>query len=129
MNNSIVNWFRFASPYSFYPVAGKMMPWFWLLAAVFGAAGLWIRFFLAPTDATQGEGYRIIFVTCRHGCRCSSTVMATWAGIGLALNAPRHDGGPGAHRRADGVLHLDRRLLGQADVGHLVGWDARLTSN
>ena len=62
MSNGLINWFRYASPQSFYPLAGKMIPWFWALTAVFGIAGLWLSFFVAPTDAVQGEGYRIIFI-------------------------------------------------------------------
>jgi heme exporter protein C len=42
---------RFASPQQFYPLAGRMVPWFALLAAISGAIGLWIGFFVAPTDA------------------------------------------------------------------------------
>ena len=53
MSNGIVQWFKYASPQSFYPLAGKMIPWFAALAAVFGIAGLWVGFFVAPTDATQ----------------------------------------------------------------------------
>ena len=40
MSNRIINWFKFASPQSFYPLAGKMIPWFWALAVAFGIAGL-----------------------------------------------------------------------------------------
>ena len=54
--------YRFSSPQTFYPLAEKMLPWFWVAAALFGIAGLWISFFVAPTDATQGEAYRLIFV-------------------------------------------------------------------
>ena len=32
-----ISWFRFASPGSFYPVAGRFIPVFWVLAAVFGS--------------------------------------------------------------------------------------------
>ena len=32
------------------------------LAIAFGAVGLWIGLFVAPTDAQQGDSYRIIFV-------------------------------------------------------------------
>jgi heme exporter protein C len=89
MNNRIVHRFRFASPATFYPVAGKMIPWFWLAAALFGVAGLWVSFFVAPTDATQGEGYRIIFVHVPASWMSMFIylVMAAWAGVGLALNA------------------------------------------
>ncbi|HMA09335.1 MAG TPA: cytochrome c biogenesis protein CcsA, partial [Ramlibacter sp.] len=88
MTNRLVNWFKLSSPYSFYPVAGKMMPWFWLLAAVFGAAGLWVSFFVAPTDAVQGEGYRIIFlhVPAAWMSMVIYVAMAFWAGIGLVMN-------------------------------------------
>jgi heme exporter protein C len=54
MSNRIVNWFQLASPANFYPVAARLQPWFWALAGLFGAAGLWVSFFVAPTDATQG---------------------------------------------------------------------------
>jgi heme exporter protein C len=66
-----------------------MIPVFWTLAALFGAAGLWMGFFVAPTDAQQGEGYRIIFVHVPASWLSMFIymVMATWAGIGLALNA------------------------------------------
>jgi heme exporter protein C len=89
MSNRLINWFRFASPHNFYPLAGKMIPVFWALAAVFGAAGLWMGFFVAPTDAQQGEGYRIIFVHVPTSWLSMFIymVMAAWSGIGLSLNA------------------------------------------
>ncbi|MFC5498246.1 heme ABC transporter permease CcmC [Caenimonas terrae] len=86
--NRVVHWFRFASPAGFYPVAGKLIPWFAALAVLFGVAGLWVSFFVAPTDATQGEGYRIIFVHVPASWMSMVIylAMAAWAGIGLALN-------------------------------------------
>lgn len=87
-NNKLINWFRFASPQSFYPLAGKMIPWFWGLAAIFFVVGLYISFFVAPTDFQQGEGYRIIFVHVPAAWMSMFIylVMAFWAGLGLALN-------------------------------------------
>ena len=89
MNNRVINWFKFASPISFYPVAGKLLPIFWVLALVFGVAGLWISFFVAPTDAVQGEGYRIIFIHVAASWMSMFiyVVMAAWAAIGLVFNA------------------------------------------
>ena len=89
MSNSLINWFKFSSPSAFYPLAGKMIPWFWALAAIFGAAGLWLGFFVAPTDATQGEGYRIIFIHVPTSWMSMFIylVMAGWAAMGLSLNA------------------------------------------
>ena len=55
-------WTRFASPARFYPVAGKLAPWYFAAAALWLALGLWLGFVVAPTDAQQGEVYRIIFI-------------------------------------------------------------------
>ena len=45
-----INWFRYASPQTFFPLAGAMIPWFAWAAAVLCAAGLYVGFFVAPTD-------------------------------------------------------------------------------
>ena len=89
MSKQFTNWFKFASPQAFYPLAGSLIPLFWVLAIVFGAAGLWMGFFVAPTDATQGEGYRIIFVHVPTSWMSMVIylVMAGWAAVGLSLNA------------------------------------------
>ena len=54
--------YRFASPATFYPLAGRMVPWFYAAAAVFAAAGLYVGLIAAPTDFQQGEAYRIIYL-------------------------------------------------------------------
>lgn len=84
-----INWFRFSSPQTFYPLAGKLVPWFASVAALLAAVGLYISFFLAPTDFQQGEAYRIIFVHVPAAWMSMFIylVMAGWAGFGLALNA------------------------------------------
>ena len=88
MDNKIINWFKYASPQSFYPLAGRMIPWFWALAAIFMVSGLWIGFFVAPTDFQQGEGYRIIFIHVPAAWMSMFiyVVMAFWSAIGLAWN-------------------------------------------
>ncbi|MEW6293733.1 MAG: heme ABC transporter permease CcmC [Pseudomonadota bacterium] len=65
-----------------------MIPWFWGLAAIFFVVGLYISFFVAPTDFQQGEGYRIIFIHVPAAWMSMFIylVMAFWAGLGLALN-------------------------------------------
>jgi heme exporter protein C len=57
-----VNLFYFSSPPTFYRLAGFMAPWFFVAAALLAAAGLYVGFVVAPTDAQQGEAYRIIFI-------------------------------------------------------------------
>jgi heme exporter protein C len=83
-----LNLYYFASPATFYPLAGKLVPWFALLAAALCAVGLYISFFVAPTDFQQGEGYRIIFIHVPAACMSMFiyVVMAFWSAIGLAWN-------------------------------------------
>ncbi len=87
-NNRLINWFKLSSPSTFYPVAGKLIPFFWGLTALFGVIGLWISFFVAPVDAVQGQGYRIIFIHVPASWMSMFIyiVMAVWAGIGLIFN-------------------------------------------
>jgi heme exporter protein C len=88
MSNKIVNWFRFSSPATFYPLAGKMIPWFAWVAAILIAVGLYMSFFVAPTDYKQGEGYRIIFVHVPAAWMSMFIylVMAGWSALGLIFN-------------------------------------------
>lgn len=87
-SHSLINWFKLSSPSTFYPVAGKLIPFFWILTFLFGAIGLWISFFVALVDAVQGQGYRIIFIHVPASWMSMFIylVMAAWAGIGLVFN-------------------------------------------
>jgi len=66
-----------------------MMPWFAAAAVALIAVGLYVGFFIAPTDATQGDAYRIIFVHVPAAWMSMFlyVIMAIWAGLGLGLNA------------------------------------------
>ena len=70
-----MNIYKYASPASFYPLAGKAWPFFAVIAAILVAVGLYISFFVAPTDFQQGEVYRVIFI---H-------VPAAWMGMFIYL--------------------------------------------
>ena len=87
--NGKIHWFTFAAPARFYGLAGVLAPWCWLVAAGFAAAGLYMGFFVAPTDATQGEAYRIIFIHVPAAWMSMVVylAMAFWAAIGWLLNA------------------------------------------
>jgi heme exporter protein C len=126
--------FTFASPARFYALAGKLVPWFWLAAALLGAAGLYIGFFQAPTDATQGDAYRIIFihVPAAWMSMVLYLVMAFWAAIGWAFNArlasmvARAVAPTGAMFTF--VALWSGSLWGKPTWGTWWVWDARLTS-
>lgn len=80
--------YRFASPATFYPLAGWFAPWFLGLAAILCVAGLYIGFGLAPTDHQQGEAYRIIYlhVPAAWMSMLIYVVMAGYGILYLSLN-------------------------------------------
>jgi heme exporter protein C len=84
-----IRWFTFAAPSRFYALSGALVPWLWAAAALLGALGLYVGFFVAPTDAQQGESYRIIFihVPAAWMSMVIYLAMAAWAAIGWAFNA------------------------------------------
>lgn len=134
MTQSAIRWFKFASPQPFYYLAGRLWPWFAALAAVLTLVGLWISFFVAPTDAQQGEGYRIIFVhvPTSQMAMFIYVVMAFWSGIGLAFNT-RLSGMMTAALAPTGALFAFLSLVtgamwGKPMWGTWWVWDARLTS-
>lgn len=88
MSSRLVNWFHFASPATFYPLAGRLVPVFAVLAVILIGVGLYLSFFVAPTDYKQGEGYRIIFVHVPAAWMSMFIylVMAFWAALGLIFN-------------------------------------------
>jgi len=88
MNNRLINWFRFSSPATFYPLAGRIVPWAAGIAVVLIAIGLYLGFFVAPTDYKQGEGYRIIFVHVPAAWMSMFIylVMAFWSALALIFN-------------------------------------------
>ena len=83
-----MNLYTYASPVNFYHLSGKLIPWFTALAILFTLAGLYIGFFVAPTDFQQGEAYRIIFIHVPAAWMSMFIylVMAFWGAIGLAFN-------------------------------------------
>jgi heme exporter protein C len=80
--------YRLSSPATFYPIAGRVAPWFAWAAAICAAAGLWIGFGIAPTDFQQGEAYRIIFIHVPAAWMSMFIyiVMAFWSVIALSFN-------------------------------------------
>lgn len=84
-----LSFYTFSSPPKFYALAGVLVPIFWVLTIVLSGIGLWMGFFVAPTDATQGEVYRVIFIHVPAAWMAMwlYLVMAFWAAIGWAFKA------------------------------------------
>jgi len=129
-----INWFKYAAPQAFFPVAGALAPWFAAIAAVLTVVGLYIGFFVAPTDATQGESYRIIFihVPAAWMSMLIYLAMAFWAGVGLAFNT-RLSHMMAAALAPTGAMFTflalwTGALWGKPTWGTWWVWDARLTS-
>ncbi len=53
---------KYAAPVVFYPLAGKLIPWFAWATGITLTIGLIMGLFIAPTDYQQGESYRIMFI-------------------------------------------------------------------
>lgn len=129
-----INWFKYSSPQTFYPLAGKMIPWFAWLATIFAVVGLYISFAIAPTDFQQGEAYRIIFVHVPAAWMSMLIyiVMAAWAALGLVLNARLSAMMAQALAPTGAIFTLialvTGSLWGKPMWGTWWVWDARLTS-
>lgn len=131
---SSINWFKYSSPSAFYPLAGRMVPWFLAAALVLACAGLYIGFFVAPTDAQQGESYRIIHVHVAAAWMSMFlyVMMAFWAGLGLALNARLSSMMASAIAPTGALMTFialwTGSFWGKPTWGTWWVWDARLTS-
>jgi heme exporter protein C len=129
-----VNWFKFSAPQTFYPLAGRMLPWFAGAAIAFAAIGLYIGFFVAPTDFQQGEAYRIIFVHVPASWMSMFIylIMAGWAGLGLIMQT-RLSAMMASALAPTGAMFAflslwTGALWGKPTWGTYWVWDARLTS-
>ena len=110
------------------------MPYFWALTVLSGVAGLWVSFFVAPSDAVQGEGYRIIFVHVPASWMSMFIycVMAAWAAAGLAFNTRLSSMMAQALAPTGALMAFlslwTGALWGKPMWGTWWVWDARLTS-
>jgi len=130
----MINWFKFSSPKTFYPLAGKLIPWLAAMATMLAIAGMYVGFFVAPTDAQQGEGYRIIFlhVPVSWMSMLIYLAMAFWAAIGLVFNSRLSAMMASALAPTGAIFTFlslwTGALWGKPMWGTWWVWDARLTS-
>src|ERR1044072_2342532 len=129
-----INWLKYSSPQAFYPLAGRLIPLVACVAVALMGIGLYMGFFVAPTDFQQGDSYRIIFVHVPAAWMSMFlyVVMAIWAGLGLGLNA-RPSFMMAQAIAPTGAMFTFLALLtgamwGKPTWGAWWVWDARLTS-
>ena len=127
-------WMHYAAPANFYGLAGRLLPWCWGAALLFGAAGLVVGLLVAPSDFQQGDAYRIIFihVPAAWMSMLIYLAMALWAGLGLVLNT-RLSAMMATALAPTGALMTfialwTGALWGKPTWGTWGVWDARLTS-
>jgi heme exporter protein C len=129
-----INWFKYSAPSTFYGLAGKLVPFFaWPAAALF-AAGMYIGFFVAPTDAVQSEAYRIIFIHVPASILSMFIylIMAGYAALGLIFNTRLSSMMATALAPTGAIFAFislwTGALWGKPMWGAWWVWDARLTS-
>ncbi|MCB5183619.1 heme ABC transporter permease CcmC [Methylobacillus gramineus] len=131
---SAINWFKYAAPQTFYPLAGRLIPWLYVIATLLALAGIYISFVIAPTDFQQGEAYRIIFVHVPAAWMSMVIylAMAFWAAIGLVFNTRLSSMMAQALAPTGALFTLlalvTGSLWGRPTWGTWWVWDARLTS-
>lgn len=126
--------FRYAAPNMFYPLAGKLAPWFMAVAVVLTVVGLYMGFFVAPTDAVQGDVYRVIFIHVPAAWMSMFVylVMAFWSAVGIVFNT-RLSSMMAQALAPTGAMFCfvalwTGALWGRPTWGAYWVWDARLTS-
>jgi heme exporter protein C len=126
--------YQFSSPATFYGIARPLARAFGILAAVLTVIGLWIGFVLAPTDAVQGESYRIIFIHVPAAWMSMFIylVMAFWSIVALSFNT-RLSAMMAQALAPTGawmtfIALWTGALWGRPTWGTYWAWDARMTS-
>ena len=126
--------FKYASPAAFYPLAGRLVPWFAVAAALMAVAGLYVGFIVAPTDFQQGESYRIIYIHVPAAwiSMFAYLVMAGWCAASLIWNTRMSAMMAQAIAPTGAMFALlalwTGAFWGRPTWGTYWVWDARLTS-
>ncbi len=111
-----------------------MVPWFAWSAAIMFVVGLYISFFVAPTDIQQSEAYRIMFIHVPASILSMFIylVMAGYAALGLIFNTRLSSMMASALAPTGALLAFlslwTGALWGKPMWGAWWVWDARLTS-
>ena len=129
-----MNLFEFANPKRFFALSGTLLPWFWAVAVISLAAGLYLGLFEVPPDYQQGDTVKIMFihVPAAWCAMMAYGLMAVASAFGLINRHPLAD--VAAKSAAPlGALFTALALItgslwGKPMWGTYWVWDARLTS-
>jgi heme exporter protein C len=130
-----INWFKYSSPQTFYPLAGKMTPWFNWTAGILAVVGLYWGFFETPHILSeQKQYYRILFVHVPAAWMSMwlYLMMVGWAVVGLIFNT-RLSFMMATSIAPSGAIFTFLTLWtgafwGQTSWGTWWDWDPRMTS-
>ncbi len=135
MFKAIWNWIQtFSSPKHFYPMSGRLIPWFTAASAILLVWGLYLGLFVAPPDYQQGESYRIIYIHVPAAWMSLFiyVVMAVSAAIGMIWQIRLADMVAAASAPIGAaftvIALITGSLWGKPMWGAYWVWDARLTS-
>ena len=124
----------FSSPATFYRLAGMLAAPFFVLAALAAAAGLYVGLVVAPTDAQQGEVYRVIFIHVPAAWMSMFIyfVMACYGAMSLTFNTRRAAMLARALAPTGAMFTFvalwTGAFWGKPTWGTYWAWDARMTS-
>jgi len=125
---------RHAAPAAAFQLAERVQTWASFVALLAAVAGLYVSFFVAPTDHQQGEAYRIIFahVPAAWLSMVLYVAMAFWAAVGWVFNTRVSFLMARALAPSGALLTFlalwTGALWGRPTWGAWWVWDARLTS-
>src|SRR5882672_7165151 len=130
-----MNLYKYASPAAFYPLAGRLIPWFAVPSVILFAVSFYFGFFLAPSRAgDQNQVYHIIYIHVAAAWMGMFlyVLMAIYAGIGWAFNA-RLASMMASSLSITGAMFtflslVTGSLWGKPTWGTWWVWDARITS-
>ena len=129
-----MNIFELANPKRFLALSEKLLPWFWAVAILTLAAGLYLTFFGVPPDYQQGDTVKIMFIHVPSALvgEMAYGLMGVASLLGLVNRHPLAD--VAAKSAAPlGALFTALALItgslwGKPMWGTYWVWDARLTS-
>ncbi len=129
-----LHWATYASPGNLYRLAGRLVPWCAVAAAMLFGIGLYLGLFVAPTDFQQGDAYRVLFVHVPAAWMgmLLYVLLALYAAVGWVLNA-RVSSMMASSLAVTGAIFTFLALVtgglwGQPTWGTWWVWDARTTS-